>query len=84
MKKVYTKPEILFENFAVCTNIATGGCRFTSVTSGEDMIGCGYVDQRYPNKKIFTSALACTTVEDDGEYNGICYNTPTDYNIFTS
>ena len=84
MRKAYTKPEILFENFAVCTSIATGGCKFTSVTLGEDVIGCAYVDKRYPNKMIFTSALACTTKEDDEDYNGICYHTPLDHNLFTS
>ena len=83
MKKVYSKPEILFESFAMSTNIAAG-CYYTNVTHGRDEYGCGYKLDRY-NKVIFTSGMGCTTTEDDGDYNGICYHVPSEEsNLFNS
>ena len=83
MKKTYEKPQIVFESFAMSTCIAAG-CKFTNVTHSDGELGCGYADQRF-NKVVFTSDLLCTTIEDDGDYNGICYHTPVDENsLFTS
>lgn len=83
MKKTYEKPEILFESFIMSTNIAAG-CKFTNVTFSSGVFGCGYNDER-AQKVVFTTEMGCTTKEDDGEYNTICYNTPTpDSSLFTS
>ena len=83
MKKTYMKPQIMFESFTMSTNIAAG-CRFTNVTHSSGELGCGYRDERF-GKVVFTSEMMCTTTEDDGEHNGICYQTPVDSNsLFTS
>ena len=83
MKKAYEKPQIMFESFTMSTNIAAG-CRFTNVTHSSGVFGCGYKDERF-DKVVFTSESGCTTVEDDGDYNGICFHTPTDTNsLFAS
>ena len=65
MKKPYSKPQILFEDFSLSTNIAN--CEATM----EDMYvpGVGHV---------FVSGCD-QNVDDgsgDGEYGGICYNNP--------
>ena len=84
MKKVYEKPDIMFESFTMSTNIAAG-CRYTNVTHSSGELGCGYNDERAGNKVVFTSEMLCTTTEDDGDYHGICYHTPTDTrSLFTS
>lgn len=83
MKKVYRKPQIIFESFEVSTNIASG-CKFTNVTHSSDEYGCGYKLGRFDDV-IFTTVMGCTTTEDDGDYNGICYHVPTDSgSLFTS
>lgn len=77
MKKKYMKPEIMFESFTLSTNIA-GDCRWTTnVVPVESKTGCGYVDPADRHGYvIFTSLMSCNTHEDDGEYNGICYDVP--------
>ena len=74
MKKCYSKPEIMFEDFAMSTNIASG-C--TLKIEGHSSGTCPYVvKNEFTTSNIFTSAYSvCTTKEDDGEYNGVCYHT---------
>lgn len=72
MKKTYSKPEIVFENFAVSTNIA-GSCNFLVNNSVKYV--CAYHDVRN-DKYVFTSEIsACVTKNEDGS-NGICYHVP--------
>lgn len=77
MKKVYTKPEIMFESFTLSTNIAAG-CQFIVNNASQGV--CGYLPDRDPTgKNIFTSEITgCQRTEVDGGYNGICYHVPTD------
>jgi hypothetical protein len=87
MKKVYTKPEIMFEDFTLSTNIA-GNCEHQDVLPTTNQQGCGLI---FGPDVIFISGL-CTVSEgvipegpDDGSYNGICYHVPSSYdNIFAS
>ena len=87
MKKLYSKPEIMFENFSMSVNIAAGCENINrNPTSGV----CAYIipaDEFDPEKHVFTSNVAgclATNVVDDG-YNAICYNTPSEtYNLFNS
>lgn len=84
MKKHYEKPQIMFEDFTLSTNIA-GTCTVKTWTpnSGE----CAYpvTDEFLGTVNVFTSSTqACTTTEDDGEYNGICYHVPFGDNLFNS
>lgn len=84
MKKVYEKPQFVFESFEMSTNIAAG-CAHTNVVPSEGVAGCGYVVGRQEDMVVFTSGIGCPTQKDDGEYDGICYHTPVDGNsIFTS
>ena len=81
MKKTYTKPEIMFEDFSLSTSIALGceyGAHHTEYV-------CAYEDEDM-GKMIFTETIsACTTKTQDGLYNTLCYHVPTESNnIFAS
>ena len=87
MKKVYSKPEIMFEDFTLCTNIAAG-CEEQDVLPSSGKQGCGIA---FGPLVIFVSGVCSSTQgvtavgTDDGEYNGICYQVPTTgVNIFGS
>lgn len=81
MKKAYVKPEIMFEDFTLSTNIA-GDCEviINNSTRGD----CAYTLRT--GESVFTSNYGvCTTKEADGDYNGICYHVPIDSNnLFNS
>ena len=90
MKKVYNKPEILFESFASSTNIAAN-CKVK--IEGHSQGTCPYkVSAGDQTWSIFTGDFSvCTTNEADldnnadGAYNGICYDVPFDGNsLFNS
>lgn len=81
MKKTYSKPEIMFENFAVSSNIAAGCSILTNYAENE----CSYVytDEFGTTYNIFISGV-CTTTQQDG-YAGICYHVAADTSsLFTS
>ncbi len=89
MKKVYEKPQIVFESFEMSSSIAAG-CEFTDVNATQGV--CAYLT-RYGNRyvTIFTSDVgACHTTEQGGGvqedgYNRICYHVPNDNNdLFNS
>lgn len=83
MKKTYEKPEIMFENFLLSTNIA-GDCEKKTDTQsnnscGMEFTGIGMV--------FLTDMSGCKDEKiegDDGEYNGICYHVPYGENLFNS
>lgn len=85
MKKVYVKPELMFENFFLSANIA-GDCGIKTYTPNSGQ--CAYpVDAGdFGTWNIFIDTVdACTTKEQDGEYNGICYDVPfSEANLFNS
>ena len=77
MKKVYTKPEIIFESFSLSTNIA-GDCE--SIIDTQSRGNCGI---EFGNLVIFVGEYTgCNSNDgvivegDDGNYNGICYHVP--------
>lgn len=78
MKKTYTKPEILFENFVMSTSIAT--CEYQ----------IGSPELYVPNLGIlFTQKENCGYTPEmtggDGGYAGICYHVVTNgVNVFGS
>lgn len=83
MKKTYEKPEVFFENFSLCTNIAAG-CELKTNLQSSNMHGCGYVFGR-GEPMVFTLDIGCETTAGDGVYNGICYHIPTEANnLFNS
>ena len=83
LKRIYQKPDICFDNFEMCTDIAGSSSYITNTpTRG----GCGL---EYSNTiTIFIEGVgACnfkppvtggsnTSGVMDGEYNGICYHVP--------
>lgn len=81
MKKAYSKPDIVFENFSLSTNIAAG-CEY-STNFARDV--CGF---KFGPDMIFLEKITgCTekVVDGDGQFNGICYHNPSDdNNIFSS
>lgn len=80
MKKVYTKPAILFDSFELSQSIAAG----CEIITGYARNVCAY--ELRTGQNIFLEGISdCTTIEAGGEYNGICYHVPIDTNnLFTS
>lgn len=79
MKKAYEKPDIIFENFSLSTNIAAG-CEKIA-TSGD---GCGF---QFGDYIVFKSGSECTypVTEGNNMFNNICYHNPSaDSNLFNS
>lgn len=81
MKKAYSKPQILFESFALSTSIA-GDC--------EKMVGnpsrgtCGLPGTGGLTVYLDTVS-GCDFTQDDGAGDGFCYHAPTDLNnLFNS
>ena len=84
MKKVYSKPEIMFEDFSLNNSITVGCEKFAQAAEYQ----CAYtVHTSDGTMNIFTSEAVdvCHDVQADGGYNGICYHVPTSANnVFTS
>ena len=86
MKKAYTKPEIMFEDFSLSVNIA-GDCRW--IIDNQSSGNCGL---DFGDLVIFLGEYTgCTSNDgvkvdgDDGSYNGICYHVPhPDNDLFNS
>lgn len=85
MKKRYEKPQIVFEDFTLSTNIA-GDCDVKTWTPNSGKCAYPVKDEFLGTLNIFTSEMVgiCTTPEKDGEYNGICYHAPYGDNLFNS
>ena len=92
MKKTYTKPTIMFEDFTLSTSIAAG-CELTPNTFanfnncahrigdlfffGSDLTGC----TKFADKSRPVDAYSGTIINNDT----VCYHTPSDVNnIFNS
>lgn len=82
MKKTYSKPDILFEDFSLSVSIAANCEEETNFAKDQ----CGY--RFAPGMVIFLEGVTgCTTKIEDGSdsYNGICYHNPSDINnLFNS
>lgn len=76
MKKEYKKPEIMFESFALSTNIAA--CKFqTSFAPGLGSACEAYQLGRGGEVVFLTEFTGCIVTQADGIYNGYCYDVPT-------
>lgn len=92
MKKTYSKPEIMFEDFTMSESIALGCEKIANQT----LYACQYEYGRGSSKKnIFADVYGCTytqTVKWDGELqdfieanDSLCYHVPFESNnLFTS
>ena len=77
MKKTYTKPQMIFDSFAVTANIAS--------CASEANLQQGDCPAYIAGMPVFTTdASGCRIKAQDG-YHGICYYVPTaDSNVFGS
>ncbi len=86
MKRSYTKPEILFEDFTLSVNIAAG----CEVIADHGMDECGYnVDKDFGLEfYVFTTQIAgCQNAQlnPNEAYDGLCYHNPSELNnVFSS
>lgn len=81
MRKVYSKPDIIFEDFSLSTSIAAG-CETKTNTPSQDK--CGF---RFGAYMAFVAGVeACTMPVADGSINdGFCYHVPSaENNLFNS
>lgn len=85
MKKAYEKPQIMFESFAVSTNIA-GDCEVQTALPSNNTCGLDF-----SGLVVFMKGMnGCSNIQvdnegGDGDYNGICYHVLTgDKNLFAS
>lgn len=82
MKKNYQKPDIVFEDFSLSTNIAAGCEQKTNLPSSDE---CGvYMGGYY----VFATGMTgCESwpVDLNKDFNGVCYHVPyEDKNLFAS
>ena len=74
MRKAYSKPQIMFEDFTLSTNIAAG-CGVKTNTPSQEQ--CGYGEEIFGNPIFVDVVSACLLTVPDG-YNSICYHIPND------
>lgn len=81
MKKLYSKPEIMFEDFTLSENIA-GDCERKVGNPSKDQ--CAY--ESTGGITTFTATLTgCDFTPSDGMADGFCYHIPdADHNLFNS
>ena len=76
MRKIYSKPEIIFESFSMSTNIA-GDCSEPYVKNPSKG-SCGIATSS--GQRIFVDkSTGCDYPDDDGLYNNLCYDVPMGY-----
>ena len=76
MKKMYSKPEIMFESFMSSTNIAA--CAIDTNLQTKNICGMIFGDQ-----VLFTTGISGCT-EEGADYD-VCYDNPSDTNnLFAS
>lgn len=87
MKRIYGAPDIVFESFALCENIATvnSNCQRNVTTAFSGTCGIPFGDLPEP---VFTiTASGCKYKATDGSpyYDNLCYHVPTaDNKLFNS
>ena len=72
MKKAYTKPEILFEDFSLSTCIAVTCTYKTDLQTIES--SCGWSDPRNPANVLFVQGM--TGCPNGPANDNICYHVP--------
>lgn len=87
MKKEYTKPQIIIENFTLSTNLAAD-CE--KPFTGQAQFMCAIASESNPGITIFNANLDDSACEYNGDgnkdtYDGFCYHVPTENNqLFNS
>lgn len=79
MKRQYTAPDILFEDFSLSESIAAG-CEF--ITDNQTEGSCGYSTR---NGVIFMESVSGCKYHEPDNNDSLCYHVPNEYaNIFNS
>ena len=85
MKKAYSKPQIMFEDFTLTTNIAAG-CEVKTRTPSENQCGVNA-----SGINIFLEGMTgcadfgfVVSAGGDGSFGNICYHVPYGENLFNS
>lgn len=73
MKKLYSKPGIVYEDFSICTHIAKT-CDVELGTFAQDE--CGGYNLGSLNIFINGAQAGCDFEVEDDPMNGICYHVP--------
>lgn len=78
MKRLYSKPTIVFESFALSSSVSSG-C--TVASGNQSNLTCGV---KFGNGSIFVEGVSgCGRVVGDGD--GACYHVPADpFHVFGS
>ncbi|MBR5234416.1 MAG: hypothetical protein IKW03_09420 [Clostridia bacterium] len=80
MKKAYSRPIIVFDNFELTENIAAG-CSY--ISSNIAPYQCAVLDKEF-GYTIFSDYSICDSTPPGGN-DSICYHVPTaDYSVYTS
>lgn len=84
MKKVYNKPQIVFEDYSFAFNIA-GNCGWKTglqseqaciaYTTSTNPDNCVFIDNGY---SVFGDVGTCDLQPDDGNWSEVCYHVITD------
>ena len=81
MKREYSKPQIMFEDFTLSTNIAASCDR---IVNNPTQGACG-IPGSAPGMDVFSAGIQGCTISEgivdgvaDGMYDGFCYHVPND------
>ena len=84
MRKTYSKPEIVFENFSLSTNIA-GDCEGIVGNPAKGtcaVVGTGGINMFDSSAEV---GICVFTPSDGDKWDAFCYHVPTEYNnLFNS
>lgn len=86
MKKTYQKPQIMFEDFSLSTNIA-GDCEVRTHTPARHSCAYTVTDEFGDTSHIFMGDMVgiCSTTQQDDGSSGFCYHVPFENNtLFNS
>ena len=78
MKREYSKPQIIFEDFALCQSIAADCSYTTNAVPSFEEVGCGIDLDPSPKETgdiVFIESISCDFVQQNGDYNRVCYHT---------
>lgn len=79
MKKAYSKPVIVFDNFQLSQSIA-GNCEFISTFAR----GACVIVEPETGDTVYLDAATCMFTPPNAD-DGICYHVPTeDWNVYSS
>lgn len=81
MKKIYSKPQIVFDSFELSQSIAAG-CEYIS---NHALGSCALTLDDLPGMTFFTSEIGACELTPPGEYDRICYDVHADNSsVFSS